>query len=480
MFTGKQSMRLENRLRVQREDWASESKKKYGRIFSELYVLLRALDRFFNVENLSLPKEDIMEDIINRNFYDELSAAKDVILKILGILEVVIPESKKNAYWFQKFAQTKILTNAIRDLFRENLYKQDTPEKGLYLLYDSFTNLKGVITELLKSGTISFPCFTNLGQVISKEIRENHFFNPFRKEIDPDFNKIDNRVVSKIALSIHNRETKKYISMLYLYLFMFLRYLSHIDITSERPMILNSSFAILILIRSEVTPFQKYIETAVKLVKDDSFRMLLKSLSYQIVMETKRVYLQELRELLQKKSYQYIRGKIENSQGILENLMEQSILQISQFINSQIQGEDIFESFETRLQQSLKLREDIAALLRFLTLLGEKSPSPKERAEVFEVLKNFMLYFESFTFKLLRYDDYDAFGSFFNDMLIIKKEDILGPEMTFKKILEKIHYFRVFLEMTLRHIENRAELRDRPLDTKRVEQLVKQYYSYGG
>jgi len=197
-------------------------------------------------------------------------------------------------------------------------------------------------------------------------------------------------------------------------------------------------------------------------------------------METKRVYLQELRELLQKKSYQYIRGKIENSQGILENLMEQSILQISQFINSQIQGEDIFESVETRLQQSLKLREDIAALLRFLTLFGEKSPSPKERVEVFEVLKNFMLYFESFTFKLLRYDDYNAFGSFFNDILTIKKEDILGPEMTFKKILEKIHYFRVFLEMTLRHIENRAELRDRPLDTKRVEQLVKQYYSYGG
>ena len=43
------------------------------------------------------------------------------------------------------------------------------------------------------------------------------------------------------------------------------------------------------------------------------------------------------------------------------------------------------------------------------------------------------------------------------------------------KSLEKIHNFKIFLETTLRHIENRAELRDKPMDTLKAEETLKQY-----
>src|SRR4030043_2339484 len=153
------------------EKWVANSKKKYKEIFSELDVLLKALDRFFYIENLPISKEDLT----HRNFYDELTAVRDVIFRILGLLEVVIPGSKKNAYWFHKFAESKFLTDHVRDLFKKELYKQDTPEKGLYLLYDLFINLKGIVTDILKTGKISYHGYLNIGQLISKEIRENSF-----------------------------------------------------------------------------------------------------------------------------------------------------------------------------------------------------------------------------------------------------------------------------------------------------------------
>ncbi len=37
---------------------------------------------------------------------------------MLGILEVVIPENRKNSYWFQKFAETKFLNARDRDSLR--------------------------------------------------------------------------------------------------------------------------------------------------------------------------------------------------------------------------------------------------------------------------------------------------------------------------------------------------------------------------
>ncbi len=161
------------------KDWIAVSKETHRELFSELDVLLRAVDRFFIIENLPSSKENLSES----NFFDELSAVRDLILRTLSILEVIIPESKKNSYWFQKFAETKFLTDRNRDLFREELYKQDTPEKAVFLLYDSFVNMKGLVTDLLKSGDITYLSYMNIGQILSKEIRENNYtLQPDRQE----------------------------------------------------------------------------------------------------------------------------------------------------------------------------------------------------------------------------------------------------------------------------------------------------------
>jgi hypothetical protein len=76
--------------------------------------------------------------------------------------------------------------------------------------------------------------------------------------------------------------------------------------------------------------------------------------------------------------------------------------------------------------------------------------------------------FETFTFKLLRYEDYDEFVSFFDDIFSLKKSEV-------NKILEKAHRFKIFLETTLQHISNRAELHDTPVDISRAEDFLKQY-----
>lgn len=256
--------------------------------------------------------------------------------------------------------------------------------------------------------------------------------------------------------------------MIYIYLFRFLRYLSHIDITSQHSVVLNSALSILIMLGSEINMFHNYMKRASKSIKEEKLKNLLKFISYQFSMEIKRVYLQELKDIMRKKAPQHFRGKIENSYGIMKNLIEQSIVQLVQYFNPEVQGKDIFDSFTTRLHQSLKLREDISVLRMFLTLLEDKANSPEESTNVLKSLKNFMHYFESFTFKLLRYDDYDEFSAFCNYFNSVKESDI-------QKILEKIHNFKIFLDTTLQHMENRAEIADKPIDRERTEELFKKY-----
>ena len=88
-----------------KDEWVANSKKVYGQLFSEIDVILRALDRFFNDENLMISNEDLT----GRNFYDELVTVRDTILRLLGMLEVVIPENKKIHFFtfFQKWNSTR-------------------------------------------------------------------------------------------------------------------------------------------------------------------------------------------------------------------------------------------------------------------------------------------------------------------------------------------------------------------------------------
>ncbi len=448
------------------DDWVSVAKKRNKDVFSELDVLLRALDRFFTIENLPLSREDVA----NKNFFDELSAVRDALLRIIGLLDLIIPETKKNVYWFQKFAQSKFLTDKKRDAFREGLYKQDVPEKSVFLLYDSLVNLKGIISDILKAEHIPYLSYTNIGQIVGRGLRENVYFNPFQKDLSPDFDFIENRQISKIVRGIKDQDLKKNVSVMLLYLFRFLRYLRYAD-TSNRFGSLSASLLVILLLRSEFTLFLGYLDKVARRVSDEGLRMVLMSISYQFSMETKRVFLQELKGIFKNKSPQYLKGKIENSHGILKNLSEQSIVQIVCFFDPAVKGEDIFDTFVTKREQSLRLREDIFILHRFLTLIEDVAG--KERTHVFAAMRNFMLYFQSFTFKLLRYEDYEEFAAFFDKVLTFNPDEINGKG--FDKLLDKIRQFRIFVATCHGQVANRTELTDVPVDMKRVEESVHQY-----
>ncbi len=459
-------MRIEE---TKSSDWFAEVREKEKVLFSEVNLLLRALDRAFNPENLPVSEQSYGA----RNFFPELTSVRDVILRVLGILEVIIPESKKNAFWFQKFAEQKFLSDRKRDFLRESLNKQDKPEKSLFLLYDSFINLKVIITDLLKSNTVSYTGYKNFGDILGREIRENRIFDPFRKGFDHEFDSIDNPRIKDIVKSFKDRGYKREISGVFIYLFRFLRYLGHIELSSHRSISLNCAFLILVLLRSEIRSFVSYLDDMMQDVDDKVLRDVMQSIAFQFSMESKRVYAQELKDVLSRNDSSQVRGRMENCHGIFRNLTEQCIVQLAQHFSPDIRGEEIFPSFETRVEQSLRLRDDIYILCRFFEIFEGSVKDSVKRKKVLESLRDYMLYFESLSFRLLRYDDYEEFHRFFNEFMSITPDmfDTYGA----RRMFEKAHKFRVYLETTLRLISQRSELRDKPVNEDKVQKVMRQY-----
>jgi len=450
--------------------WLDESRSLYRELFIELDAILKAIDRFFNTENLPIENQNLP----TKNFHNELVVIRDAILRTLSILEVVIPESRKNAFWFRKFAETRFLSDHKRDYIMGSGEEPDDPESCIFMLYDSFINFKSIITDLVKSKKVGYISFVNMGDLIRREMRDNRHFNPFRTRINPEFDTIENNTITDIVKGIKDRKLKRSISMSFIFLFRLLRYLNCIDITTKRNISISCGLLILTLVRSEIRQLIKFFERELGKEHFSGVREIFQPLTFQFSIELKRVYHQELRNVLEMKTIRNLRGRIENSHGILKNLIEQSIVQIAEHFDPSIKGENIFITFITKLGQSMKLREDLYILHKMLTMFEENISVDTKRATIFDSLRNYMLYLESFTFKLLRYDDYEEFSRFFNDFLSEARNGSLSGADA-KKLTDRVHNFRIFLETTLNQINNRTELQGRPIDTEKTNQLLRQY-----
>ncbi|MCX7793502.1 MAG: hypothetical protein N2257_03720 [Thermodesulfovibrionales bacterium] len=445
--------------------WFQNIKEERPQTLSELSVFLRAVDRLFIIENLSLSDQDYP----SRNFYEEFLVLRDVILRIINLIELLMPENEKNSYWFRKYAEQRFMTIPARDTLRNELYRQDSPEKGLLLLYDSFVNIKTLVFDLLKYQTIHYISYKDIGDIISREIRENKYFNPFTKAISEE-DRIDNPLISKTLKTIEDRTIKKYISLIMVSFFRILRDLRYVVTDTSDQAVLNRSIAILFLIRSELEELKRLLEITVLKIQRPDISNFLSGLSYQISMETKRVFFQELKDITKKGGQKRQRGRIENSSGIIKNFVTQSVVQTLQLFNPYIMGEDIFPSFVTKKQLSLKLREDIMVMHRIVSLLID---NPK-REGLHESLKNYIHYFQSFTFRLLRYDDYEEFSGFIEEIIGYLRRG-LKEDILLHKFIERLNHFKIFLETILRQIAQREELRGEPIDEERIRNIMEQF-----
>ncbi|HEX9723672.1 MAG TPA: hypothetical protein VGC53_05255, partial [Vicinamibacteria bacterium] len=140
----------------------------------------------------------------------------------------------------------------------------------------------------------------------------------------------------------------------------------------------------------------------------------------------------------------YIR--IENSHGILRDCFQQSVLQLAQVLEPGLEGKQIFAQFETKLEQSLALRESLVRLMETVHLFqrtrGEDSAS---------MLKRSVAEFYERSLKNLMYRDWGGFELFFGE--ILKCESIPG-------LMQIAHRFETYLVTLLREVSKRAVLQE--------------------
>ncbi len=456
----------------------------------ELEMSLKALDRFFSIQNLPLPEP---EKAIALNFVEELGIVLEYINRVLELSKELIEASKGGrAFQFRKYVETTLLSDLGRTKIREASFEQKSPNDSLFLLYTGFVNIRGIVNALVKGKKVAYPLFVNVGNLINREIIANRFFNPVGEvEFRPEFDRIEIRRISRVVMRIGDEDLKRHFSVVLLVFFRLLRYLDKINPKTGRIDVLKKNIPLFALIHSESVQLAEFLERGLPKAlekelegDEESFRTeLLKtadSLNFQLSMELKKIYHGELLGATRTRDAPALRAAVENSHGILTNFYQQSIIQMVKVFESHIEGRDIFSIYTSRLRQSLQLRSDIWVFKELMDRFEEQAETnADEDTEIiyikyFRILKDYMIYFRNESYNLLRYEDLREIERFFGFMDRMGARDLKEPEKL-NEFVYQAKFFKIFLETTLGSIGMRSELKNRPIDYRACERFLKEF-----
>lgn len=476
---------IKKAISIERDKWIETlSVEGKDRLLDELETLLKATERFFNIDNLPLSNR---EQIISKNFYNELKILADTAKRIVSIIRLLLVDKSANAFYFQAYVENRLLADHARDKTIELYLNQSSPQDSLYLLYITFLNLGNIYETIANTKRVSYATYSNLGQLTSREISMNRYFNPIKLEpFLKRYDKIHDHHIRSIINNINNENLRLKISIIFLSLFRLLRYLKRINNESEDIEELRSSLLLFTLINSESKMITKFLDDEFLKQKgtnkyDESIIATIDSLSFQLSIEIRKVFGQILKDAIEIGNLLKLRAAIDSAKGILSNFIQQSIILVAHKFDPALKGTDIFPDFVSKIEQSLRLREDIWLFKSVLEFFEENTTDNGAKhnytiESLFNMIKDYIYYFQDISFSLVRYSDHEEFEKFFDRISIYKEEDLLN-KFKLIELRRTIHNFKIFLETTFGHIANRSELRDIPLDMEHMKTVLKQFIS---
>jgi hypothetical protein len=220
---------------------------------------------------------------------------------------------------------------------------------------------------------------------------------------------------------------------------------------------LKPSLLLFSLIHDETRALIRFIEQRVLrfLPTGHDFFDLLDSTIYIISIELRKVFTRELVGVGATRSAPVVFASVETAHGLLQDCFQQSLVVIAQSFMPDLVGSQIFPNFQTRLEQSLILRND---LWRLLEVVKKAESSPVD--VTFSRLQESVDEFRENSLRYLMYKDCEATERFIEEILHTRQTQELG---------HVIHRFGAYLETLLGQVNMRTVLANHPFEYSQAE-----------
>jgi hypothetical protein len=411
----------------------------------ELEMWLRSFERFFRIGGQPSSERETRA-LALRNWSEELRLVDNAILRVVHLATSILSEEHVDLTRFDRYVEASFVHEESLDPYIEKLVRYTTPEAALTLLRESFEDLHLLLVDLVRLSRLPYATFHAVGKILYREVRRSDLVALIiDKKFKPVHDRVRNRRVARLIRGIEGEADRRQAAKVFLELFRLLHYLEYTDPARLPESQLRDTILPFALVTSETRLLLAYIEKKLKgreIVSPAD--QVYDSFVYCLPLELRKVVNTELSDISVTRQADNLRTRVENSHGILKDSFQQSIVQLAQAFDPDIDGARIFPDFIARRDQSVRLRDGLVEVIRVIRAFQAERTEAAAAA-----MKDGISAFYDHYIKYLMYRDWSGFELFYIEILKCGSMGALG---------QIAHRFEVFLLTLLREVQKRSLL----------------------
>jgi hypothetical protein len=422
----------------------------------ELGMWLRALRSFFNLRHHPLGEVE-QTRVTEREWTNETALARRALLRCAQLMHSMAAQDTSAALFEQSETLATLSSDSRADL--RSSIDAAASRQSLVDLSEALGTICTLGEALLETRAINFNTWTSFGSLLMRELDRSDIAQGLMQTTYQ--RAAANLPVPLLELT---RKAKAPAALLADLLIIFndlsrlLEYLRFIEASLKRDHPLKQTLPLFTLVHEEAQTLLDFIETRALRTEglDQPIFDALDGTQYVIAMELRKVFTRELPGLCELHQAPPIYVKIENAHGLLHDCFQQSIVGLAQLFEPSLDNARLFDSFRTKLDQSLLLRRDLWILLQHV----QRAKDERELYPVAQLLEHLKTFREG-SLRYLMYKDWEACERFMEEVTAARGAAELAPVL---------HRFATYLQTLHEHVNMRAVLADHPFDYPRPDQ----------
>lgn len=451
---------------AERERWI-RSLEISGReeILFELEMLLRGLDRFFNLRNLFgeiQPPQD-------RDWREELKAIRDALHRSVHLSRKLIAQRQEQALLFRNFVEGSLADDRARGRLGAELREQRTPEESLFLIRTGLVAHQGILDHLLRLDTAPQTLFLDVGRALQHELFVSRYFcPPAALEFRAEYDRIGSVLLLEGLRLVEEEKKRKAFALGLLAAFRALRSLRYVP----APPVPHTRrvLVILALVRSELQALVGYLETDLPRLCATPEGVGTSAASGRSAAQRIRDGLAEVPPILTQPLTD--RGQLDVQRDRLVDTTKDTVGILANALDPALGKYALFEDDSARADQSERLRRDLWVFREMCRHTARELERPGASPEAAEPLRRYATEFRDVGYQLLRHSDRELFDRFLD--LLEGWSGRRGESVAIRtqRLREDCRRFADILDRALDLVGQRTELQKLPIDEPAYQEAL--------
>ena len=466
----KDTHRLRARCLAERERWV-RGLKVPGReeILFELEMLLRGLDRFFNLRRIPGAHTPA------RDFRPELRVVRDALHRAILISRKLIPAEQERALVFRSYVEASLADDQARVRSARELLEQKNPEESLFLLRSGLVAHEAVIDGLLRLDDIPQALFLNAGRLLWRTVADSKYFRP-PGALEPraEYDRLQNLKLIEVLRSIPEDRSRRALELPLLSALRMLRTLRYVPAPGlPQP---RRSMLVLSLVRSELGSLATYLEHDLpRLWHDRPTGPSPAPGTGPDLKAAARRSAARLEEALQTAAGLMAqpptdRSPLDGTRDVLTSALRVCIGALASGVDPECGEAAVFSDPTERRDRSERLRTELTVYRELCrrAALALAGPDAPKGAAASELLRRYAEEFSEVGYKLLRDADREPFDRFLDVLTSLGSLGGAGA----RKLREDCSRFSVLVDRVVQLVGRRAEIAGQEPDLDRARHAL--------